>query len=115
VLYAQVRQADGATTRNLELDKRQGRVLLREVGVIKNMTGLNLLSENLVANVITRQTTQNLQAPLQGHALWQQNEVEALLREVGLPEATPLSIFGVELLPEPNESFTTHSGRTSGR
>ena len=102
--------------RNLELDKRLGRILLRKEGtVIKNMTGVNLLSESLNYNVVDRRATQNLQAPLQGHTLWQQNEVEALLKDVGLPDDTPLNILGVELLPEPNGGFSDPLGANVGQ
>ena len=116
VLYAQVNQADGSSMRNIELDKRTGRILSRkEAGRIKKMTGINLLSDSIAFYATDRQATQNLQAPIQGHALWQQNEVVALLKDIGLPENTPLSILGAELLPEPNGSFSDPLGANVGQ
>jgi hypothetical protein len=116
VLYAQVNQADGSTMRNVELDKRIGRILLRkESGEIKKMTGINLLTDSIVSYAADRKATQNLQAPIQGHTLWQQNEIVALLKDVGLPEDTPLSILGVELLPESNGSFSDPLGANVGQ
>jgi len=116
VLYAQVNQADGSTMRNVELDKRIGRILSREKsGVIKKMTGINLLSTSIFSYATGRQTTQNLQAPIQGHTLWQQNEVVALLKDMEYPEDTPLSILGVELLPETNGSFSDPLGSNVGQ
>jgi hypothetical protein len=116
VLYAQVNQADGSTMRNVELDKRIGRILSRrEAGGIKKMTGINFLSVGNVPYATDRQATQNLQAPIQGHTLWRQNEVAAILKDLGLSEDTPLSILGVELLPEPNGSFSDPLGGNVGQ
>lgn len=117
VLYAQVNQADGSTMRNIELDKKEGGVIRRrQARTLKNLTGLNLVyGESGVSTAIGRQATQNLQAPIQGHALWQQNEVAILLREMGLPEDTPLSVLGVELLPEPTGSFGDPIGANVGQ
>jgi hypothetical protein len=116
VLYAQINQADGSTKRNVELDKRIGRILSRrEAGEMKKMAGFNLLSVGNVSYAKDRQATQNLQAPIQGHTLWQQNEVVTLLKDMGLPEDTPLSILGVELIPEPNGSFSDPLGANVGQ
>ena len=117
VLYAQVNQADGSTMRNIELDKRVGRVLMRREAIaLRRQTGISLLNElNAVSYTAGRQATQNLQAPIQGHTLWQQNEVIALLKDIGLPEDTSLSILGVELLPESNGSFSDPLGANIGQ
>jgi hypothetical protein len=116
VLYAQIHQADGSTMRNVELGKKIGRILSwSEAGEIKKMAGVNLPGENLIFYFADRQATQNLQAPLQGHTLWKQNEITALLNDIGLPEDTPLSILGVELLPEPNGSFNDPLGANVGQ
>lgn len=117
VLYAQIRQADGSTMRNIELDKKEGGIIgRRQAGALKKMAGLNLFDvESSFSFAITKQATQNLQAPLQGHTLWQQNEVIALLQDMGFPEDTPLSILGVELLPEPNGSFNDPLGGNLGQ
>jgi hypothetical protein len=59
VLYAQINQADGSTMRNVELDKRIGQILLRkEAGVIKEMTGVDLLNKSLVSFTAGRKITQ---------------------------------------------------------
>jgi len=117
VLYAQVRQADGSAMRNIELDKKEGGIIgRRQAGELKKLTGFNLSHvENATSFVINRQATQNLQAPLQGHILWQQSEVMSLLQEMGLPEDTPLSILGLELLPETNGSFDDPLGGNLGQ
>lgn len=114
VLYAQVNQADGSTMRNIELDKRQGRRLIRkEAEVLTRQTGINLLSA--VSAGASRQASQNLQAPLQAHTVWQQNEVIELLKDIGLPEDTPLSILSVELLPASNGTFADPLGENIGQ
>ncbi|MFM6440340.1 MAG: hypothetical protein ACKPGW_36535 [Microcystis panniformis] len=116
VLYAQVNQADGSTMRNVELDKRIGRILSRkDAKVIKNRAGVDLLNLSSVVYATDRQATQNLQVSIQGHTFWPQNEVVALLRDFGLPEETPLSILGAELLPEPNGSFNDPLGANVGQ
>jgi hypothetical protein len=117
VLYARVNQADSGTMRNIELDKKEGGVLGRKyVGILKNLTGINLISEGGgVGFAEGRQAVQNLHAPVQGHAVWQQNEVVALLKDTGLPEDTPLTILGVELLPEPTGSFSDPLGANVGQ
>ena len=115
VLYAQVNQADGSTRRNIELDKRAGRLLSRkDTGAFKKMTGVKLSDFNTGFST-AHQAKQTLQAPLQGHAFWQQNEVVALLNDMGLPQDTPLSILGVELLPEPNGTFIDPLGANLGQ
>ena len=115
VLYAQVNQADGSIRRNIELDKRAGRLLSRkDTGAFKKMTGVKL-SDFTNSSAIARQATQTLQAPLQGHAFWQQNEVVALLNDMGLPQDTPLSILGLELLPAPNGTFSDPLGANIGQ
>lgn len=113
VLYAQVKQADGLTMRNIELDKRIGRVLSRkDINALKQITGI---SDIPITNAVGRQITQNLQTPLQGHTRWQQHEIVALLNDLGLPDDTPLSILGVELLPESNGTFDDPLGANLGQ
>jgi len=116
VLYAQVNQADGSTMRNIELDKRAGRILERkEACALKKMTGLDLFSKSVIHYAPGRQAIQNSQAPVQSHSLWQQDEVVTFLKDIGLPKNTPLSILGVELLPEPNGSFSDPLGANLGQ
>jgi len=99
--------------RNIELDKRIGRVIDRkEIGLLKTQTGISLPIELSVSG---RQISQNLQVPVQGHTFWAENEIVALLNDIGLPEDTPLSILGVELLPEPNGTFKDPVGANLGQ
>lgn len=117
ILYAQVNQADGSTMRNVELDKRLGAILNRRqaLGYKKN-TGMSVGFEFEDSTTIgSRKSIQNLQAPIQGHALWRQNEVVTMLNDLGLPQDTPLSILGVELLPEPTGSFGDPLGGNLGQ
>jgi len=116
VLYAQVHQANGETMRNIELDKRIARIYLkRELKALHKQTGISLVDGiEIASNIAGRQLIQNLQAPMQGHALWKQSEVVALLADLGLPEETPLSILGVELLPEPTGVFSDPLGGNLG-
>ncbi len=112
VLYARVYQADGATMRNVELDKKEGILFGRkELTNLKEMTGINLIN---AATGTGREVTQNIKTPLQGHILWQQSEIVSLLKDMGLPEDTPLSILGVELLPEPTGNFSDALGANLG-
>lgn len=116
VLYAQVNQADGSTMRNIELDKRAGRLFLRkESEQLENTIGAKLNAFSPVFSGATRLATQNIQVPVQGHTFWQQNEVVDLLKDIGLPEDNPLSILCVELLPEPNGSFNDPLGANVGQ
>ena len=117
VLYAQVHQADGSSMRNIELDKREGRILQRrEMGLLKSQTGINLLGGlSAVSFSAGRQVTQNLEVEIQAHALWQQDEVVALLKDIGLPEDAPLSLLGVELLPASNGTFDDPLGANVGQ
>jgi hypothetical protein len=115
VLYAQVKQADGSTMRNIELNKKAGRIMKgRELKMLQGTTGI-VLESNTMTAAKGRQVTQNLHAPLQGYALWQQTEVEQLLDQMGLSEDTPLSVLGVELLPEPNGRFEDPLGGNLGQ
>jgi hypothetical protein len=88
----------------------------RQTSVLKKQTGVNLLNElGALSNAVGRELTQNLHVPIQAHGLWQQNEVIALLKDLGLPGDTPLSILGVELLPEPNGTFSDPLGGNLGQ
>lgn len=81
-------QADGTTRRNLQLDLRRATVVReRERSVLR-----------------TRQAWTH----------WRRNEIEAALSAAGLPEDMPLSALAVELLPEPNGSFSDPLGGDLG-
>jgi hypothetical protein len=116
VLYAHVIQADGSTMRNIELDKKLGRVLSRTgVGGVTKQIGIKLLLGAGASSAGGRRLTQNLQAPIQAHVVWRQPEIVALLTAIGLPEDTSLSVLGVELLPESNGSFAEPLGGNLGQ
>lgn len=115
VLYAQVHQANRLTMRNIELDKRLGQIISsREVRAIRQTAGISLSSISLITGQIDRRNTQNVQTPIQGHTFWSQDEVATLLTDLGLPEETPLSILGIELLPEPTGGFSDPLGANVG-
>ncbi len=112
VLYAQVKQADGSTMRNIELGKRMGSVLDRKQAIYyRKTTGIKLDEINFKEG---RKLTQNIQVPIQAHALWKQDEIVSLLKDLWLPEDTPLSILGIELLPEPTGRFSDPLGGNLG-
>ncbi|WP_340201938.1 hypothetical protein [Ascidiimonas sp. W6] len=115
VLYARVHQADGSTMRNIELDKRAGHSIDRKKALlIQSEIGIQL--EPDVSNSIDAQNRTNiLQAPLQAHSIWSQDEISNLLTGMGLPEDTPLSVLGIELLPEPTGSFADPLGGNLGQ
>ncbi len=118
ILYARVLQADAESMRNIELDKRNGKVLSRRHWEEYNSKfNINFTGQNSAALspfATPRTTVQNIRIPLQGHALWHDDEVEQLLIGVGLPATTPLSFIGIELLPEPNGKFADPLGSNVG-
>ena len=116
VLYAQVKQADGSIMRNIELDKRLGTVLNRgKASEYKKSTGLTMdYTSGGIGTVTNRKITQNIKVPIQAQTIWRQDEISSLLRDLWLPEDTPLSILCVELLPEPTGSFNDPLGGNLG-
>lgn len=114
-LYAQVNQADGSTMRNVELSKKMGDILIwRRAEVIRKKMGFDLTGGSVLSLYEGSKIIQNLQAPVRGYALWQQDEIVPLLNDMGLPENTPLSVLGVELLPESNGFFGDPLGANVG-
>ena len=87
VLYARVRQADGRSTRNLQIDARRA----------VSLPGLLSIGSTRI------------------EATWSDSELAFLLQRVGLPAATPLSMLAVEVLPEPNGSFFDPVGSDLGQ
>jgi hypothetical protein len=79
LLYAQVMQADGADHRNVLLSRKAA---LLEHSRFK-YEYFNFSSMGLT-----------------GYSYWDELEVEALLRTLGLPLNSPLSVLAVEVLPE---------------
>jgi hypothetical protein len=75
LLYAQVRQADDKDNRNILLDDRK-------LQVLKQLQGF-----------------QNRDAVARGATRWTNDEVLELLRDLGLPRDSPLSVLCVEMMP----------------
>jgi hypothetical protein len=90
LLYTQVRQADGKDWRNVLLDDRELRLRPRLRGrLVDADTRLALLPGAF----------QNSDATARGATRWSQDEIAALLRELGLPQDAPLSVLCVEMMP----------------
>jgi hypothetical protein len=85
MLYAQVRQADGDSYRNVLLERHLGLTIRRETG--------NLQAAFNSQHGPTRD-------PLAG-AVFAQKDVDSRLKLLGLPVTTSLSVLAVELLPGP--------------
>jgi hypothetical protein len=90
VLYARVMQADASTRRNIQIDLR--RLLIPRESWSKTAPRF-----------------------VEGEITWSGIEVEAALQLAGLPENTPISALAVELLPEPNGSFSDPLGGDLGQ
>jgi hypothetical protein len=90
VLYARVVQADASTRRNIQIDLRRLRAPREH---------------------------QAKTTPLfvEGEVTWSGAEVQAALNLAGAPDATPISVLAVELLPEPNGSFDDPLGGDLGQ
>lgn len=86
VLYCQVQQADGKAFRNVQLDRRR--------------------AQTTRADTVPRRQI--------GVAGWSSAEIEEQLAVLGLPPSTPLSVLAVELLPEPNGTFSDPIGGDLG-
>ena len=87
LLYAQVHQADGKDYRNILLDDRKLRLVPRARGRLTDPVG----------NVIIG--FQNQDAPARGTTRWTQDEISQMLRDLGLPQDSPLSVLCVEMMP----------------
>ena len=87
ILYARVRQADDLATRNVQIDAR------RAVSPPRTLSGISTQVETA----------------------WSNSEMSFLLRRLGLPRDTPLSLLAVELLPEPNGTFVDPVGNDLGQ
>ncbi len=102
VLYAQVRRADGAVMRNIQLDSRRGaprEALRRDVHVL--------------GPVLPEDQAMPRERP--GDARWHQDEIAAMLERLSLPAEAPLSVLAVELMPEPNGYFDDPLGGDLGQ
>jgi hypothetical protein len=90
LLYAQVRQADGADWRNILLDDRR----LRPQRRLQPRAADAYLAATTLSGAF-----QNHDAPARGHMAWRQDEIEQLLLALGLPVDAPLSVLCVEMMP----------------
>lgn len=90
ILYARVMQADASTRRNVQISQQQVRIL-------------RWSDKEAVPSFI------------QGEARWTGEQVKAALELVGLPEDTPITALAVEMLPEPNSSFSEPLGGDLGQ
>ncbi len=90
LLYAQVRQADGADWRNILLDDRRLHVQRR----------LRAQLPNDLHNVAASSGPfQNRDAPARAETAWKQDEIEQFLLMLGLPVDAPVSVLCVEMMP----------------
>ncbi|MEV7226741.1 hypothetical protein AB0M79_06905 [Polymorphospora sp. NPDC051019] len=90
VLYARVVQADGSTSRNVQIDLRRMRPP-------------------------RRRRTDTVPLVVEGETRWTGAEVRAALQLAGLPPGAPVSALAVELLPEPNGDFADPLGGDLGQ
>jgi hypothetical protein len=101
LLYAQVRQADGKDFRNILLEDRGLLPVPRIRQKFEDPAGKAFVA------------FQNRDAPIHGVTGWTQAEVLSLLRELGLPTASPLSVLCVETLPTlENQKSAVGTGRS---
>jgi hypothetical protein len=120
LLYAQVKQADNRDYRNILLDdrpldwriqvetKKDVKILEKhtddQLQVLRSVAFRNFKYEISAASFtnylkLVDFSTKNKDATRYGTAIWTQNEVTQLLRNLGLPLASPLSVLVVETLP----------------
>jgi hypothetical protein len=88
VLYARITQADGQSHRNVQIDLKEARP--------------------------ARDSKSVMIAP-QARAHWSELDVRNALDLAGFPRDTPLTVLAVELLPEPNGSFSDPLGGDLGQ
>jgi hypothetical protein len=100
LLYAQVKQADGKDYRNILLDDRALRVLPRRLERVVNLDGTVTLP------------IQNRDGVARGVCRWQQGEIFQMLRDLGLPQDSSLSVLCVETMPTLAALRTPPAGAT---
>jgi hypothetical protein len=91
VAYARVRQADGASWRNVQIDRRRATIKQRELGDRQRSAAVTAI------------------------ASWRGAEIRQGLADWGLSEKTPIGFLAVELLPEPNARFADPLGGDLGQ
>jgi hypothetical protein len=95
MLYAQVRQADGKTWRNILLNHRHAET----VGTV----------EDEHAEVTVRPSRDVF-----GHATFSDKEIQATLQSLSLAPDSPLSVLAVELLPPRTDQIRDEMGQNIG-
>lgn len=90
VLYARVMQADASTRRNVQISLRQ-------------------------ACFPKRHRKGTVPLVVQGEVRWTNEEVKEALEVAGLPMDIPITALAVEILPEPNSSFSDPLGGDLGQ
>lgn len=103
VLYAQVRQADGESFRNIQLDIQVAPPPEKPCPQ-KYYTGGGIVYGS--ASITPKETV--------GQTQWSQSELEELLKTCHLPKDSNLSILAVEVLPEPNGNIADPLGGDLG-
>ena len=106
LLYAQVRQADGKDFRNILLNDRK-------LTIVRRLRTRVFDFGNQIATAF-----ENRDTPARAATRWKADEIAEGLRELGLPEDSPLSVLCVEMLPglaqlrmaQPAESTLSTSG-----
>jgi hypothetical protein len=104
VLYAQVRQADGKSFRNIQLDVRFAKPTPK-----KCLDTFSTSSYEPVSNPDTVNPKETV-----GFTQWSQEELDDLLKVCHLPMNSNLSILAVEVLPEPNGNIADPLGGDLG-
>jgi hypothetical protein len=96
MLYAQVKQADGKTWRNVLLNHRHAET----VGAV----------ENEQSEVTVRASRDVL-----GHGAFDDKEIQALLKNLSLAPDSPLSVLAVEVLPPRADQIRDEMGQNVGQ
>ena len=94
MLYTQVTQTDGASQRNILIDRQPANLLPQPAGSVGPPSlGLN--------------------RDPRGYALFYQQNIQGVLALLGLPITAPLSVLAVEILPGPRHFLTDVAGPPS--
>lgn len=102
MLYAQARQADGTTNRNILLDDRKMEYMNPAV-----RSKINLRLEEFISNHSKYTDIKkanglrvNLDAPPTGTVFWEKAEINGLLDQYNLSHDSGLSVLAVEMMPK---------------
>lgn len=96
MLYAQVKQADGKSNRNILLSE----VKLDYIQNVHPQQIAEFLTARLTMPIVSANSFQaNADLPLTGKAGWSDNEIDALLQQFNLRGDIGLSVLAVEMMP----------------